>query len=95
MATIKGTKRQARKRHRQSEQRRLRNRSVRTRIRRQMRKVREASAEGNSEQATKMLPETMSVIDVARRKGVLHRNTAARYKARMARQARAATATDA
>ena len=38
MATIKGTKRQARKRHRQSLERRMRNKSVRTRVRRQMRK---------------------------------------------------------
>jgi ribosomal protein S20 len=31
----------------------------------------------------------MSVIDVGWRKGVFHRNTAARYKSRMARQAQA------
>jgi ribosomal protein S20 len=31
----------------------------------------------------------MSVIDIGWRKGVFHRNTAARYKARMARQANA------
>ena len=37
MATIKGTKKQARKRHRQSLERRMRNQSVRTRVRRQMR----------------------------------------------------------
>jgi small subunit ribosomal protein S20 len=60
-----------------------------------MRKVREAGAEGDSEQVTKMLATTMSVIDVGRRKGVLHRNTAARYKSRMARQAQAAAAKDA
>jgi ribosomal protein S20 len=29
----------------------------------------------------------MSVIDVGWRKGVIHRNTAARYKSRMAKQA--------
>jgi small subunit ribosomal protein S20 len=60
-----------------------------------MRKVREVAAAGDAEQVTKMLPETMSVIDVGARKGVLHRNTAARYKARMARQARAAATKDA
>jgi len=95
MTTIKGTKRQARKRHRQSENRRLRNRSVRTRVRRQMRRMRELAADGDAEGARKLLPETMSVIDVSERKGVLHRNTANRYKARMARQAAAAGREDA
>lgn len=89
MATIKGTKKQARKRHRQSLERRMRNKSVRTRVRRQMRKMRTAIAAGDAEQVKALLPETMSVIDVGWRKGVLHRNTAARYKSRMTRQAMA------
>ena len=89
MATIKGTKRQARKRHRQSLERRMRNKSVRTRVRHQMRKMRRAIAAGDAELVAKLLPETMSVIDVGWRKGVLHRNTAARYKSRMTRQAMA------
>ena len=86
---IKGTKKQARKRHRQAEERRLRNRGVRSRVRHQMRSMRKAAEEGNAELVQQLLPETMSVIDVGRRKGVLHRNTASRYKARMARQAQA------
>ena len=89
MATIRGTKRQARKRHRQSLERRMRNRAVRSRVRRQMRKMRVAMAEGNADLVKELLPETMSVIDVGWRKGVLHRNTVARYKSRMARQAHA------
>ena len=89
MATIKGTKKQARKRHRQSLERRMRNRAVRTRVRRQMRLMRVALAEGDSKKVQEMLPETMSIIDIGWRKGVIHRNTAARYKSRMARQAQA------
>jgi small subunit ribosomal protein S20 len=89
MATIKGTKKQARKRHRQSLERRMRNRSVRTRVRHQMRQMREAIAAGDSDTVAGMLPQTMSVIDVAWRRGVLHRNTASRYKARLSRQAQA------
>jgi small subunit ribosomal protein S20 len=92
MATIKGTKKQARKRHRQSLERRMRNKSVRTRVRRQMRAMRIAIGEGDADKVKKMLPETISVIDVGWRKGVLHRNTASRYKARMARQAHAVIA---
>ena len=89
MATIKGTKKQARKRHRQSLERRMRNRAARTRVRRQMRLMRAAMAEGDAEKVKDLLPETMSVIDTGWRKGLLHRNTAARYKSRMARQAQA------
>jgi len=89
MATIKGTKRQARKRHRQSLERRMRNKAVRTRVRRQMRKMRVAIEDGDAEKVKELLPETIAVIDVGWRKGVLHRNTASRYKARMAKQAQA------
>jgi small subunit ribosomal protein S20 len=95
MATIKGTKRQARKRHRQSLERRMRNKSVRTRVRRQMRKMRAALTEGNADQVREMLPETISIIDRGCRRGVLHRRTAARYKSRMARQAQALISKDA
>jgi small subunit ribosomal protein S20 len=89
MATIKGTKKQARKRHRQSLERRMRNRAVRTRVRRQMREMRAALAEGDAAKVKELLPATMSVIDVGWRKGVIHRNAAARYKSRMAKQAEA------
>ena len=85
----KGTKIQARKRHRQSLERRMRNRTVRTRVRRQMRMMRAAMAEGNADEVKKLLPGTMSVIDVGWRKGVFHRNSAARYKSRMTKQAQA------
>jgi small subunit ribosomal protein S20 len=89
MATIKGTKKQARKRHRQALERRMRNKSVRTRVRRQMRRMRTAISDGDADKVKELLPETMSIIDVGWRKGVLHRNAASRYKARMARQAQA------
>ena len=92
MATIKGTKKQARKRHRQSLERRMRNKSVRSRVRRQMRIMRAAIEEGDAAKAQELLPETFSVIDVGWRRGVLHRNTASRYKARMAKQVQAVVA---
>ena len=80
---------QAIKRHRQSLERRMRNRAVRTRVRRQMRLMRAAMDEGNADEVKKLLPGTMSVIDVGWRKGVFHRNSAARYKSRMTKQAQA------
>ena len=85
--TIKGTKKQARKRHRQSLERRMRNRSVRTRVRRQMRLMRAAISDGDAEKVKELLPTTFSVIDIGWRKGVLHRNTASRLKSRLSRQA--------
>ena len=91
MPTIKGTKKQARKRHRQSLERRDRNRAVRSRVRRQMRKMREAVAAGDAEAIRLLLPETYRVIDVGRRRGALHRGTASRSKSRMARQAQIVT----
>lgn len=92
MPTIRSTKRQARKRQRQSLERRMRNRAVRSRVRRQMRKMRAAIDEGSSDQVKTLLPETVAIIDVGWRKGVLHRNTASRYKSRMMRQAQAVLA---
>lgn len=89
MATIKGTKKQARKRHRQSLDRRMRNKTVRTRVRRQMKMMRIALEEGDAAKVREMLPGTMSIIDVGCRRGVLHRNTASRYKSRMGRQVQA------
>ena len=92
MATIKGTKKQARKRHRQSLERRMRNKSVRSRVRHQMRIMRAAIEEGDAAKVQELLPETFSVIDVGWRRGVLHRNTASRYKSRMAKQVEAVVA---
>ncbi len=56
MATIKGTKIQARKRHRQSLDRRMKNKSVRTRVRRQMRVMRAALEEGDAAKVQELLP---------------------------------------
>jgi len=95
MATIRSTKRQARKRQRQALERRMRNRAVRSRVRRQMRKMRAAIDEGKAEDVKALLPQTVAIIDVGWRKGVLHRNTASRYKSRMMRQAQAVMAKEA
>lgn len=85
---IKGVRRQARKRHRQAMERRGRNRAVRSQVRHTKRKMRQAIDAGNAEEVKDLLPKTMSVIDTARRKGVIHANTAARYKSRLSKQAR-------
>ncbi|HEY0003408.1 MAG TPA: 30S ribosomal protein S20 [Pyrinomonadaceae bacterium] len=82
----------AEKRVRQNEKRKQVNRSNRSRLRTAVKKLRTALDEGNGEQVSALLPETISTIDKAIQKGVLHRNAAARYKSRLtARVNQAAT----
>ena len=73
----------AKKRMRQSEKRRLINRSNRSRLRTAIKKLRAALTGNNANDAQTLLPITISTIDKAVQKGVLHRNAAARYKSRM------------
>ena len=73
----------AEKRVRQNEKRRDINRSNRGRLRTSIKKLRAALAGGQAEQLNTLLPETISTIDKAVQKGVLHRNAAARYKSRL------------
>lgn len=71
------------KRMRQSEVRRSINRSNRTRVRSQIRKLRAALTAGDANQLKELLPETVSIIDKAVQKGALHKNAAARHKSRL------------
>jgi small subunit ribosomal protein S20 len=73
------------KRHRQSEKRRLRNRTVRTRLRHLVREVRTAVSTRDPDAAAKTLAHAVRALDKAVTKGVLHRNNAARRAARLAR----------
>lgn len=77
------------KRRRQNEVRRVRNRAVRTRVRNAMKELRAAINGGDATQVKELLPRTVSVIDVGVRKGVFHKNTAARAKSRLTTQANA------
>ena len=72
----------AEKRVRQNERRRLVNRSNRTRLRSSIKDLRVAM-DGDAKQAVELLPKTISEIDKAVQKGVLHRNAAARHKSRL------------
>lgn len=82
----------AEKRMRQSEGRRLINRSNRTRLRTQIKKLQTALAAGNSKDVNELLPATVSVIDKAVQKGVLHKNAAARQKSRLTARVNQASA---
>ncbi|MGE5204761.1 MAG: 30S ribosomal protein S20 [Chlamydiota bacterium] len=77
------------KRARQTEKRTARNRNNRSQLRSALRKMRESIASGNREQAEQIYRETVSVLDKAIQKGVLHQNTASRYKSRLSVRVRA------
>jgi small subunit ribosomal protein S20 len=74
------------KRRRQNEVQRIRNRAVRTRIRNAVRALRSAISGADATLVKQLLPRTVSIIDTGVRKGVFHRNTAARYKSRLSTQ---------
>ena len=71
------------KRVRQTERRTAVNRRHITRLRHQIRAFRRALASNDKAAASSSLGETISVIDRAAQKGVIKRNTAARYKSRL------------
>ncbi len=52
-------------------------------LRASLRDFREILAEGSTEKARPALPQTISSIDKAANKGLIHKNTAARLKSRL------------
>lgn len=73
----------AEKRVRQNEKRNAINRSNRSKLRTQIKKLRSAVASADKSLSTELLNPTVSVIDKAVNKGIIHKNTAARYKSRL------------
>ncbi len=73
----------AEKRVRQNEKRNAVNRNNRSKLRTQIKKMRTTIAGGDQSQSSEILTATVSVIDKAVNKGIIHRNTAARYKSRL------------
>ena len=73
----------AEKRMRQNAKRKEINRSNRSKLRTSIKKLRTAVAASDKSASTELLFPTVSLIDKAVNKGVLHRNTAARYKSRL------------
>jgi len=73
------------KRARQSEIRRMRNKSYRTRVNNVTKQVRLADGESSSETITTKLNIAKSVIDIAAKKGIIHKKTAARKISRLSK----------
>jgi small subunit ribosomal protein S20 len=71
------------KRARQTEKRTHRNRANRSRLRTALRQFRESLAKGDRQAAEQLFRDTVSALDKAIQKGVLHENTASRYKSRL------------
>lgn len=80
------------KAERQSLKRRTRNRQNISKLKTQVKKLRAALAKGDVETAKALMPETVSEIDRASKKGVVHDNAASRYKSRLAKRLQAITA---
>ena len=73
----------AEKRHKQSEVRRLRNKSAKSSVRTSARKYVEAVHAKDSERAAQLLKALVKELDTAAGKGILTKNSAARKKSRM------------
>lgn len=73
----------AEKRVRQNEKRRNINRSNKSRVRTQIKKLRSALSASDKSLSQELLTPTVSIIDKAVNKGILHKYTAARYKSRL------------
>lgn len=72
----------AKKAMRQAKSRTERNRAQRSQLRNAVKKVRAA---GTAEEAAKAFASAQTVLDRAGRKNLIHRNTAARQKSRLAK----------
>ena len=72
------------KANRQNIVRREANRQQRSKLRTGLKKLRAAAAGDDKDSAKAALHDTQSLVDKMASKGIIHRNTAARYKSRLA-----------
>ena len=82
MANIKSAK----KRVLVNEKKAQANKAVKSALKTQIKKYLEAVNAGDKEAATKLLPATVSAIDAAVTKGVIHKNNANNRKAKLAKK---------
>lgn len=80
---------QAKKRARQAEDHRAHNTSMRSMLRTSVKKVVNAIAEGDKAQAELAYKEASPLLDNMARKGLIHKNKAARHKGRLNNHIRA------
>ena len=81
------------KRARQTETKTAANRANKSHLRLALRSLRKALTSGDKTTLETTFRKTVSVLDKSVQKGVLHKNTASRYKSRLSARVKAATAT--
>lgn len=79
------------KRARQSETKRLRNKTAKTRVKNVVKDVRMAAADASNDQTVNTLNAAKSTIDKAAKKGVIHKRTAGRKISRLSKLVNAAS----
>jgi len=77
------------KRARMDERRTEINRKNKSRLRHQIRSMRRALADKDAGAAVQLLSKTFAVIDQSAKKGIIKKNTAARYKSNLHREVKA------
>jgi small subunit ribosomal protein S20 len=82
----------AEKRNRQSQVRRLRNKSNRSRMKTAIRKIDEAVIAGSADEAREALKEAIPVIAKTASKGTIHKKTASRKISRLTKRVNQMTA---
>ncbi|RLE07064.1 30S ribosomal protein S20 [Candidatus Aerophobetes bacterium] len=78
-----GKSKSAEKRARQDQIKKERNRSRKRQAKTSIRKIKELVSEGKLEEAKKLLPHTLSIIDKTASKGAWHPNKASREKSKL------------
>ena len=68
------------------EKKTMQNKAIKSALKTQVKKFLAAVSAGNKEEATKLYPETVSAIDGAATKGVIHKNNANNKKAKLAKK---------
>ena len=72
------------KANRQNIKRRQDNRQMRSRLRTALKAIRASLDDNDLDGAKEALSQTVSIVDKMATKGIIHRNTAGRYKSRLA-----------
>ena len=80
------------KANRQNVKRREQNRQMRSKLRTSLKAIRASLDANDVDGAKSALSETVSIVDKMATKGIIHRNTAGRYKSRLSARLTKATA---
>lgn len=76
----------AKKRIRQNDNKRIRNRHIRTTLRSTLKRFEQTLEKQNAEELKVLLDKTISIVDTAASKGIIHKNKAARHVSQIRRK---------